>query len=429
MSWRERSSAGCAGPEDGDEMRGATLAYDWSASRQSATAPPPRDRSDFPSPSNIAASAKLESPLASPDLQNNSEVKRTRVLVEDVETGAYTVRYLDNVLADPATTVGMRVIQYHEPTSIVDMIAGGAAQQRFVATFDGLASQGGKPLIEIVQHVIQHNSSWDGVILDASMQPKPLRDVICTPPSQGSSEHAPLAARSAADNPDRASSGEHGAAAAEGSPRKKRAERGECDSSSTWDRIRPPKRAKTGPIIGFFSVKQGKGATAAFAPNCQLASFYRTGHVDEKGRKFASSHQQFFVLKAETVPGSEAIVTRILKERNPADMKRLTYAPNLDFTQAQRSVWEASKIPAMRKAVHDKFKVPEMRAALLATGDAYLEERNGNEKLDVHLGLRVAFWGSGSWGAGGNGLNWNGHILMDERDAIRAEERGRSSTV
>ena len=65
-----------------------------------------------------------------------------------------------------------------------------------------------------------------------------------------------------------------------------------------------------------------------------------------------------------------------------------------------------------------------MRAALLATGDAYLEERNGNEKFDVHRGLRVAFWGSGSWDAGGNGLNWNGHILMDERDAIRAEERG-----
>ena len=49
------------------------------------------------------------------------------------------MRYLDNVLADPATTVGMRVMQYHEPTDIVDMIAGGAAQQRFVATFDGLA--------------------------------------------------------------------------------------------------------------------------------------------------------------------------------------------------------------------------------------------------------------------------------------------------
>ena len=117
-------------------------------------------------------------------------------------------------------------------------------------------------------------------------------------------------------------------------------------------------------------------------------------------------------------------MARILDERNPTEMKALTYAPHLDFTKAQRSAWETNKLSAMRKAVHDKFKVPEMRAALLATGDAYLEERNGNEKFDVHRGLRVAFWGSGSWDAGGNGLNWNGHILMDERDAIRAEERG-----
>ena len=73
----------------------------------------------------------------------------------------------------------------------------------------------------------------------------------------------------------------------------------------------------------------------------------------------------------------------------------------------------------VREIVHGK--APKLRAALLATGDAYLEERNGSERQDPVEG--VAFWGSGSWTKDGNGLNWNGHILMDERDAIRAEER------
>ena len=68
-----------------------------------------------------------------------------------------------------------------------------------------------------------------------------------------------------------------------------------------------------------------------------------------------------------------------------------------------------------------KFRIPELRAALLATGDAYLEERNGNERRDQRTGR--AFWGTGSWSAGGKGLNMNGKILMDERQAIREGRR------
>ena len=59
-----------------------------------------------------------------------------------------------------------------------------------------------------------------------------------------------------------------------------------------------------------------------------------------------------------------------------------------------------------------------MRELLLATGDAHLEERNGHELPEKSNGNR-AFWGTGAYGRGGDGSNWNGKILMEEREAIR----------
>ena len=35
----------------------------------------------------------------------------------------------------------------------------------------------------------------------------------------------------------------------------------------------------------------------------------------------------------------------------------------------------------------------------------------------------LAFWGTGAYGRGGRGSNWNGKILMEERAAIRKGER------
>ena len=73
-----------------------------------------------------------------------------------------------------------------------------------------------------------------------------------------------------------------------------------------------------------------------------------------------------------------------------------------------------------RGIARDKFQDPEMRRnaqKLLATGNAKIEEYNPKEKPDKRHGNR-AFWGVG---ANGDGHNWNGKILMQLRDALRAE--------
>ena len=65
----------------------------------------------------------------------------------------------------------------------------------------------------------------------------------------------------------------------------------------------------------------------------------------------------------------------------------------------------------MMTALRAKFVTgnPDLRARLLATGDAYLEERTAND----------SYWGSGSWRPNGPGANMLGRCLM----AIRSELR------
>ena len=164
-------------------------------------------------------------------------------------------------------------------------------------------------------------------------------------------------------------------------------------------------------------MKNGKGRDAPFAAHYQLASYFHSKHKDANGKKYISSHQHFLVEKAVWA-GDANTAKKVLEERDPMRMKQHTSGANMEIDGAK---WETVKVDIMRAAVQAKFRIPELRAALLATGDAYLEERNGNERHDQRTGR--AFWGTGSWGAGGNGLNMNGRILMDERQAIREGRR------
>jgi N-glycosidase YbiA len=75
-----------------------------------------------------------------------------------------------------------------------------------------------------------------------------------------------------------------------------------------------------------------------------------------------------------------------------------------------RADWPAYKVEAMRKTLAEKFRAhPELRASLLATGDAELAE---NSRKDF-------FWGIG---ADGSGRNMLGTLLMELRGAIRSPE-------
>jgi ribA/ribD-fused uncharacterized protein len=93
---------------------------------------------------------------------------------------------------------------------------------------------------------------------------------------------------------------------------------------------------------------------------------------------------------------------RIAALATPAEAKRVGRGP------APRPDWERVKFAVMEACVGDKFaRHAELREALLATGDAWLEEGNT--------------WGDRVWGVyRGEGENRLGRILMKVRAELRA---------
>ena len=92
---------------------------------------------------------------------------------------------------------------------------------------------------------------------------------------------------------------------------------------------------------------------------------------------------------------------RIRLAPSPAAAKRLGRRADL------RPDWEHVKDDVMHSVLLAKFAVPELRDALLATGDGELVEGNT--------------WGDTYWGVcGGKGRNQLGRTLMRIRDDIRA---------
>lgn len=96
---------------------------------------------------------------------------------------------------------------------------------------------------------------------------------------------------------------------------------------------------------------------------------------------------------------------RIAALPTPAQAKRAGRALPL------RPDWESVKFTVMEACVRDKFtRDADLRAKLLATGDAYLEEGNN--------------WGDRVWGVyQGEGENRLGRILMHVRDELRTDGR------
>lgn len=83
-------------------------------------------------------------------------------------------------------------------------------------------------------------------------------------------------------------------------------------------------------------------------------------------------------------------------------------AKHLGRKVALRPDWEDIKLSVMRDLVAAKFREPELREKLLATGDAYLQE--GNRWNDRYWGVDIA---------SGRGENHLGRILMAVREEAR----------
>jgi len=92
----------------------------------------------------------------------------------------------------------------------------------------------------------------------------------------------------------------------------------------------------------------------------------------------------------------------IRRSKSPAEAKKLGQCI------AIRSDWNEVKLDVMRRLIKEKFENPFLRPLLLATDDADLILNNKwNDK----------FWGV----CRGEGENWLGKILMEERVRIKEE--------
>lgn len=161
------------------------------------------------------------------------------------------------------------------------------------------------------------------------------------------------------------------------------------DASRTIRRENDSERPVT-DIINFYRVSDEYGEFSNFA-------LYR---IDVDGEIWNTSEHYFQAMKFE----------------NPADRKDLARAHSpmdaahigRDRKRKLRRDWESAKDDVMRKAVRAKFtQHDELRALLLATGDAKLVEHTTND----------AYWGDGGDGRGRNKL---GQILMEIRAELRA---------
>ena len=122
--------------------------------------------------------------------------------------------------------------------------------------------------------------------------------------------------------------------------------------------------------------------------------------VKFEGRLFRSAEHAYQAAKSL----KPDIRRKIADAPRPSDAKRLGKSVLL------RPGWEKIKLDVMCTVLRSKFSNPNLKKALLATGDAKLEE--GND------------WNDRWWGTvNGIGHNWLGKILMEIRAELRNGRR------
>lgn len=145
-------------------------------------------------------------------------------------------------------------------------------------------------------------------------------------------------------------------------------------------------------VINFYSATGEHGGFSNFSRHA----------IFLEGKRWPTSEHFFQAMKFHGTEHEEAV--RLCKTpRQAADMGRSRKLP-------LRRDWESVKDGLMLDAVRAKFTQHEdLRAELLATGDAQLVEHTANDN----------YWGDGGDGSGKNRL---GQILMQVRAELRAAE-------
>jgi len=126
-----------------------------------------------------------------------------------------------------------------------------------------------------------------------------------------------------------------------------------------------------------------------------LSNFY-SAPVKYEGRVYPSSEHAYQAAKTTDLK----LRAQIAKLTRPSDAKRFGRRVPL------RPGWEKMKFDVMLSVLRIKFETPNLRKALLATGDAKLVEEND--------------WGDRVWGTvDGVGQNRLGKLLMQVRTEIK----------
>ena len=126
-----------------------------------------------------------------------------------------------------------------------------------------------------------------------------------------------------------------------------------------------------------------------------LSNFYLK-RVDFEGMTYPTNEHAFQAAKTFNIKARE----RISKLATPADAKKAGRALVL------RENWDQIKYSVMKDIVRIKFSIPELKQALLDTGDQELIEGN--------------WWGDYTWGVcNGVGTNWLGKMLVEVREEIK----------
>lgn len=119
------------------------------------------------------------------------------------------------------------------------------------------------------------------------------------------------------------------------------------------------------------------------------------------GKVYVSTEHAYQAAKTLDMKQRELIAAAT----TPAQARKLGRLLNI------RSDWDEVKEPIMRDLLIQKFSQDPFKAALLATGDAYLEETN--------------HWGDVYWGVcNGVGQNRLGHVLMEIRADLMSIRQG-----
>jgi N-glycosidase YbiA len=152
-------------------------------------------------------------------------------------------------------------------------------------------------------------------------------------------------------------------------------------------------------VINFYSVGDEYGIFSNFAPYP-----IRLG-----GKIWPTSEHYFQAQKFEDEGRREAV----RKAKSPLLAARM----GRDRKSKLRRDWESVKVMVMTEAVRAKFtQHDDLRATLLATGDAIIIEHTENDD----------YWGDGGDGSGKNIL---GKILMRIRSELQEAEERRSDQL